>query len=69
MIDAGYINNYGKYVEDLTYFSFEPTEIEKQKIIAQAYKEELEDEIRKYNEYRLYREPYEQYEDIDDNAA
>lgn len=69
MIDAGYMNNYGKYVENLTYFSFEPNEAEKRAILEQDYYEELANEQRKYNEYRTYREPYEQYENIDDNAA
>ena len=69
MIDAGYMNNSGKYVEQLTYFSFEPSDAEKKAILEQDYYEELENERRKYNEYRLYREPYEEYEDVDSSAA
>ena len=69
MIDAGYMNNSGKYVENLTYFSFEPSDAEKKAILKQDYYEELKNEQRKYDEYRLYKEPYEQYEDCDDSAA
>ena len=44
IIDAGYMNNKGEYIEDLMYFSFdEITEQEKQEVLKYEYENEQYD--------------------------
>lgn len=54
IVDAGYINDKGEYIEDLMYFSFEPSEQEKQRMIDEANEEEYKEQLeyaKRYYEY------------------
>lgn len=57
IVDAGYINDKGEYIEDLMYFSFEPDEQEKQKILQEEYEKE-------YQEYLEYERQYFEYDSV-----
>lgn len=51
IVDAGYLNDKGEYIEDLMYFSFEPSEQEKRKILEEQNKKE-------HREYLEYEQQY-----------
>lgn len=54
IVDAGYIDNNGKYIEDLMYFSFEPSEKEKQRILEEQNKKEYEEWLEYEKQYYNY---------------
>lgn len=52
IIDAGYINNKGEYIEDLMYFSFDGlTEKEKKQILDEENEKEWERYLEHEQEY------------------
>ena len=57
IIDAGYMNGKGEYIEDLMYFSFEPSEQEKQKIL-------YEQNLKEYKEWLEYEKYYYEFDGV-----
>ena len=55
IVDAGYLNDKGEYIEDLMYFSFEPSEKEKRRILDRQH-------MKEYQEYLEYEQQYYEYD-------